>query len=485
MANTHSLDLESSSSQYAYITDANQTGLDLSGDFTIEFWTKLESVPGTGRYSFVAKADGGNGQTSYEVYHNLSTSTLTLFISDDGNGGANTDDGVSWSPAAGVWYHVAVAYNTSATEAYFYVNGQLLGTKTSFDQTSIYNGTKDFNIGCTFGNVTTRSNFVDGLLDDVRVWSDIRTQAEIVNNAGKELVGDEANLVGYWKFNNDYTDLTSNNNDLTSSGSPTFTTAVAFTEATQISGSTYLETNLVSYWTMDEVSGTRADSHGSNELSDNNTVGSATGKIQLGADFERDNSEYLSIADASQTGLDFTGDMSISCWINLESLPSTNQTRDFIAKYNTTGNNRSYIYRFQDVGGTKMFEVRNSTDGTGANTSIATLNYSDFSVGTFYHLVFAYSATSGTCAVYVNGSSVGTITGLKTSIYNGSAIFEVGSNGEATATYDGIIDEVAIYSRTLHYGDVLDLYNAGNGIPYESAAATNTSGTLMMMGLGI
>jgi hypothetical protein len=42
--NTHSLDLELSSSQYAYITDANQTGLDITGDFTIEAWIKLNRL---------------------------------------------------------------------------------------------------------------------------------------------------------------------------------------------------------------------------------------------------------------------------------------------------------------------------------------------------------------------------------------------------------------------------------------------------------
>ena len=43
-ANTHSTDLESGSSQYWSITDASQTGLDITGDFSIEGWVKLESL---------------------------------------------------------------------------------------------------------------------------------------------------------------------------------------------------------------------------------------------------------------------------------------------------------------------------------------------------------------------------------------------------------------------------------------------------------
>lgn len=36
--NTHALTLVAASSQYAYISDASQTGLDLSTDFTFEMW---------------------------------------------------------------------------------------------------------------------------------------------------------------------------------------------------------------------------------------------------------------------------------------------------------------------------------------------------------------------------------------------------------------------------------------------------------------
>ena len=55
MANSHSLDLESSSSQYASITDASQTGLDITGDLTIELWAKFESLPSEYNYSIVSK----------------------------------------------------------------------------------------------------------------------------------------------------------------------------------------------------------------------------------------------------------------------------------------------------------------------------------------------------------------------------------------------------------------------------------------------
>lgn len=56
MANTYSLVLNSGSSQYAYINDASQTGLDLSGDFTFEAYVNPESAPGS--YTIISKEDG-------------------------------------------------------------------------------------------------------------------------------------------------------------------------------------------------------------------------------------------------------------------------------------------------------------------------------------------------------------------------------------------------------------------------------------------
>src|SRR3990167_1322919 len=57
-----------------------------------------------------------------------------------------------------------------------------------------------------------------------------------------------------------------------------------------------LTDGLVSYWTLDEAGGVRYDSvvASANDLTDNNTVGSATGKNNLAANFVAANGESLS-----------------------------------------------------------------------------------------------------------------------------------------------------------------------------------------------
>ena len=65
-------------------------------------------------------------------------------------------------------------------------------------------------------------NILDGNLDELRIWSDIRTQSEIQSYMTKSLNGSENNLLGYWNFNegsgSTLTDQTSNDNDGTING---------------------------------------------------------------------------------------------------------------------------------------------------------------------------------------------------------------------------------------------------------------------------
>lgn len=229
MANTHSIDLELSSSQYLSIADASQTGLDLGAggaDFSIEFWVKLETAQSGTPQSVVSKYLSAGDQRSYDIGLGLAGGKQTVQLTTSSNGtgaGAlitqtwNTDDDASVNLGTGVWHHIAVTYDTSAGSAILYVDGSSVGAKGS-GNTTIYNGTAPFVIGA----IANPTFYVDGLIDEVRVWSDIRTAQEIVDNYLTELVGNEANLVGYWKLNNDLLDATANNNDLTNNNAAAF-----------------------------------------------------------------------------------------------------------------------------------------------------------------------------------------------------------------------------------------------------------------------
>lgn len=176
-------------------------------------------------------------------------------------------------------------------------------------------------------------------------------------------------------------------------------------------------------------------------------------------DLERDSSQYWSIADGAQAGLDITGNLSISLWFKPESAPAANTQHILASKYLPTGNNRSYIFYYEDSGGTKQLTFGVSSDGTSGNTTSGSISQT-LSAATWYHLAVVYTAGSGSAEIFVNGSSIGTISSLKTSIFDGGGAFQIGNHHNASAYADGLIDDARIWSRALSGGDVSSLHSA-------------------------
>lgn len=226
--NTHSLDLEASSSQYAGITDASQTGLDITGDMTIEFWAKPESI---GTHMVVTKY-GNSGQRSFQLYM-AGGDTIAFSVSNNGTSLDNSFFTTSYS--VDTWQHWAVSYKSSTGVTNLYKDGLFVATDT-LTVTSIFNSNADFTIGSR-----GTSLYYDGLLDEVRIWNVERTGTQISNNYNKQITGNEIGLQGYWRFNNDYIDETSNGNNLTAVNSPNFTTDVPFPGSEDISTSNFLQ----------------------------------------------------------------------------------------------------------------------------------------------------------------------------------------------------------------------------------------------------
>lgn len=227
MANTYSLDLESGSSQYAYISDASQTGLDLTSDFTLECWVKVESQPDESGMRIIVKRD--DSWHGYSITYQEYGGTYTLRLSTLRPSSEKVIDYTSASPILpnSTWVHIACSWDVDGNKI-IYING----TSVASDSAGGYAPTETatpFMIGANNDGVHAVGMYFDGLIDEVRVWSDVRTSTEISDNYQKELNGDESNLVGYWKFNNSASDETANNNDLTLSGSPSYSTTVPFT----------------------------------------------------------------------------------------------------------------------------------------------------------------------------------------------------------------------------------------------------------------
>lgn len=228
-ANSHSADMELDNSEYLKITDANQTGLDITGDLTVEAWVKPESVPSANFYTIASKwsQDGSNRSWLFD-YHDSDDDgnpTIRVITSSDG---ANSNVGeIAQDLGTGTWKHVAMVYDASEGEAEIFVDGSSIGTMTGL-HTSLADTGADFRLGAIVNSTPADANFWDGKMDEVRIFNDKRTSTEISNNKDKHISGSTANLQGYWRLNNDFTDETSNGNDLTDVNTVPFSTDTPF-----------------------------------------------------------------------------------------------------------------------------------------------------------------------------------------------------------------------------------------------------------------
>jgi len=94
----------------------------------------------------------------------------------------------------GIWYHVAAVYDGS--QQILYINGDVAVYRPA-SGTPRQNSVLEIGTGI---QLTGISDCFDGVLDEVRVWNDGRTQAEIQESMNSALVGDEQGLVAYWNL---------------------------------------------------------------------------------------------------------------------------------------------------------------------------------------------------------------------------------------------------------------------------------------------
>lgn len=226
---------------------------------------------------------------------------------------------------------------------------------------------------------------------------------------------------------------------------------------------------LVSYWEMEETTGSRVDSAGNNDLSENNSVTYNTGIIGNGAEFTRANSEYLSIADASQTGLDLgvSTSFTISMWVKSSTWA---YSYGLISKY---GNASTMSWKVYFSGNTLYHH--NSDNGT--NLLYPYYAWSP-STNVWYHMCEVYDLSVPSNTTYINGTSIGSGT-TYSSFYDNANPFLIGVyyNGTYNDYFTGIIDEVSIWSTALSENDCDYLWNSGTGVSYADLWPVSTTST--------
>ena len=217
--------------------------------------------------------------------------------------------------------------------------------------------------------------------------------------------------------------------------------------------------NLVAGWKLDEYSDglgavARADVLGVYELTDNNTVASAAGKIDNGASFVALNSEALSNATL-EIARNWANGLTIAFWIKPLILDST----DTLMSQYFTG--KQVLFNVF-AAGNLLFNYTGQ-DGV---ASLAASGNGTILIGSWYFVAAWFDPADGKARLSLNdgvvkvGAATTTITNAK------STNFSIGNL--TVASTDSVVDEFYIFDRVKDAAWITDMYNAGAGRGYPS-----------------
>lgn len=156
---------------------------------TVELWIRPSDLSGGGFRTVLSFDNWSSGYLHFQFYGNQ----LGFSV----NGSSATDQILnSTTFNANTWYHVAAVYSATAKTLRWYVNGNLVETDTYTTALPIASGVP-FRLGGWNGN----ERFFSGNMDELRIWSVARSQAEIQANLNTEIASMPPALRIYYKFN--------------------------------------------------------------------------------------------------------------------------------------------------------------------------------------------------------------------------------------------------------------------------------------------
>ncbi len=391
-----------------YVDVGNSNSImNLTGEFSIEFWTKVNNF--TAITGLVSSFDKFNG---YGWGIPVSSSGNKLELRRSYGVQYLQDIAVSGTLQTGTWYHIVGLYD--GTYLKIYVDGVLFGTPKAVTSTAFIKGT---GITATIGRAYP-GDYFNGLIDDVRIYSYARTPDEIALDYN---AGFAAKVGGTWDFNQ----------------------------------------GQVGYWAMDEGTGQTAyDISGNNN---NGTLGASTstgtddptwttqGKVGGALQFDGVD-DYVNAGSGASLNIP-ASDFTIEAWIK----PNNASAAQAIVGKVAFSPNSWGLY--QNVG-KFVFQFR----GTGA--SVDTLANAVYGVGTWYHVVGV--RTGNVNNLYINGI-VQTDADTSTDIPStGTKNFIFGKRTSTDDDYyfNGLMDEVRIYNRALSAEEIRYHYNHGGPVGY-------------------
>lgn len=221
---------------------------------------------------------------------------------------------------------------------------------------------------------------------------------------------------------------------------------------------------LLHWWSMDETTGaTRADSHGSNDLTDHNTVSQGTAIVKgYSADFEYDNNEHFSLTSAVEMA-DFAA-WSFFGFFDIEVFDK------IILGYSS---------------GASSILIQGDTDVVVYNITSNPVNFGPEFPNGACSMGVVWEGDR-TVSLYIDSVLIDTLDfGAVTSAFY---FDEIGRSG-GVKSWDGLMDEVSVWNKALSQDEIDWLHNNGSGREYSelgpSPSIVGLVGGIMVPTIGL
>jgi hypothetical protein len=192
---------DADTAQAQVVIDLMDAGPIGNANRTVEFWVYIKASDWVGEKNelyYYGKA-GTAGTFGLDFGSNpVASTTNHATLNPFAGGGAFTVDSTAdlgVTSASDQWVHIAMTWDGTASRTY--VNGKLgITANASGSNTMLATNKGPLIMGCNPEN----NGCFNGMFAEVSMWNVARTEAQLTEAYKKPRAGNEAGLIGYWKF---------------------------------------------------------------------------------------------------------------------------------------------------------------------------------------------------------------------------------------------------------------------------------------------
>jgi hypothetical protein len=175
--------------EYVAIPHTYDLDFTVEDNFSLEVWVKVDTTQeGTDKEQSIV--DGKGARFPFTLRYSVESGQI-LALRSDGQKTLRLASNVSINDAK--FHHVAFVKQDSTL--YLYIDGEAVGSTTDAMQPTTQDG-----LSLYFGSMGGKKTFFRGQLDEVRLWKTGRSQSDLQAEMHHRLIGNEINLIGYWRF---------------------------------------------------------------------------------------------------------------------------------------------------------------------------------------------------------------------------------------------------------------------------------------------